>query len=108
MNRQEHWNQVYQTKGPQDVSWHQRRPTVSLALIAASGLSSVGGILDVGGGASTLVDCLLDAGYSRLAVLDVSGVALAHARARLDPCADEVEWCEADVTVFETSHRFGL
>jgi hypothetical protein len=48
MNRQQHWNQVYQIKGPQDVSWYQRRPELSLALIAASGLSKDAGIIDVG------------------------------------------------------------
>jgi hypothetical protein len=67
MNRQEHWNRVYQTKGTDDVSWYQRHPVVSLALIAASGISKDAGIIDVGGGASTLVDFLLDAGYTRLA-----------------------------------------
>jgi hypothetical protein len=76
MNRQEYWNQVYQTKGSQDVSWYQRRPDLSLALIAASGLGKDAGIIDVGGGASTLVDFLLDDGHTRLAVLDLSGVAL--------------------------------
>ena len=88
MNRQQHWNQVYQTKGSQDVSWYQRRPELSLALIAASGLSKDAGVIDVGGGASTLIDCLLDAGYTRLAVLDVSGVVLTQTRARLALCAN--------------------
>jgi SAM-dependent methyltransferase len=108
MNRQQHWNQVYQTKGPQDVSWYQRRPELSLAFIAASGLSKDAGVIDVGGGASTLIDCLLDAGYTRLAVLDVSGVALTQTRARLGARAAGVEWFETDVTAFEPPHRFGL
>jgi SAM-dependent methyltransferase len=108
MNRQQHWNHVYQTKGPQDVSWYQRRPELSLALIAASGLSKDGGVIDVGGGASTLIDCLLDAGYTRLAVLDVSGVALTQTRARLGARAAGVEWFETDVTTFEPPQRFGL
>ncbi|HYM05839.1 MAG TPA: class I SAM-dependent methyltransferase [Terriglobales bacterium] len=108
MNRQQHWNHVYQTKGSQDVSWYQRRPELSLALIAASGLSKDAGVIDVGGGASTLIDCLLDAGYTRLAVLDVSGVALAQTRARLGARAAGVEWFETDVTAFEPPHRFGL
>jgi len=108
MNRQERWNQVYQTKGTQDVSWYQRRPDVSLALIAASGISKDTGIIDVGGGASTLVDFLLDEGYTRLAVLDLSGVALSHSRSRLGGRAGAVEWFEADVTLFAPPHRFGL
>lgn len=108
MNRQEYWNQVYQTKGTDDVSWYQRRPDLSLALITASGVSKDAGIIDVGGGASILVDFLLDDGYSRLAVLDLSGAALSHSRSRLGARAGEVEWFEADVTSFEPPHRFGL
>ena len=57
---------MYQTKGSQDVSWHQRRPDLSLALIAASDVGKDAGIIDVGGGASTLVDFLLDDGHTRL------------------------------------------
>ena len=108
MNRQEHWNQVHQTKGTQDVSWYQRRPDLSLALIAASGVSKDAGIIDVGGGTSMLVDFLLDDGFTRLAVLDLSGVALAHSRSRLGARAKTVEWFEADVTSFEPPRRFGL
>jgi hypothetical protein len=108
MNRQQHWNQVYETKGSQDVSWYQHRPELSLALIAASGLSKDAGVIDVGGGASTLIDCLLDAEYTRLAVLDVSGVVLAQTRIRLGTRAASVEWFETDVTSFEPPHRFGL
>jgi SAM-dependent methyltransferase len=108
MNRQEHWNQVYQTKGAQDVSWYQRRPDLSLALIAAAGVSKDAGIIDVGGGASMLVDFLLDDGFTRLAVLDLSGVALAQTRSRLGARAGAVQWFEADLTAFEPPHRFGL
>ena len=108
MNRQEHWNKVYQTKASDDVSWYQRRPDVSLALIAASGVSKDAGVIDVGGGASPLVDFLLDDGYSRLAVLDLSGAALSHSRSRLGARAAGVEWFEADVTSFEPPRRFGL
>ena len=73
MNRQEHWNHVYQTKGAQNVSWYQSRPDYSLALIAASGVSKDAGIIDVLRRASPFVDFLLDDGYLRLAVLDLSG-----------------------------------
>ena len=108
MNHNAHWNQVYQAKDPGDVSWYQRRPDMSLALIGASGLSKDAGVIDVGGGASVLVDCLLDDGYTHLAVLDVSGAALNHSRTRLGARAGTVEWFEADVTSFEPPHRFGL
>lgn len=108
MSRQEHWNQVYRTKATDNVSWYQHRPEVSLSLIAASGIDRNAGIIDVGGGASVLVDCLLDSGYSRLAVLDVSAVALAHSRARLGHRAAVIEWFESDVTAFNPPHRYGL
>lgn len=108
MNRQEHWNQVYKTKALQEVSWYQRRPDLSLEFIALSGLSKDAGIIDIGGGASTLVDSLLNDGYTRIAVLDLSGIALNHSRTRLGARSGQVEWFEADVTSFEPPHRFGL
>lgn len=108
MNRKEHWEQVYQTKATDDVSWFQTHPTVSLQLIEASGVGQDAGIIDVGGGASVLVDCLLDAGYHQLAVLDISAAALEHARHRLGKRAGTVEWLEADVTTFQPARRFGL
>jgi hypothetical protein len=65
MNRREHWDKVHRTKDPNEVSWYQRRPDLSLALVASSGVAKDAGIIDVGRGASKLVDCLLDDGYTR-------------------------------------------
>jgi ubiquinone/menaquinone biosynthesis C-methylase UbiE len=90
------------------VSWYQRRPDVSLALIEAAGIHKDAGVIDVGGGASVLVDFLLDAGYSRLAVLDLAGAALKLARKRLAARANQVEWFEAGVMTFQPPHRFAL
>lgn len=108
MNRKEHWNQVYQTKAPDDVSWFQTRPAISLNLVEAAGIGKDEGIIDVGGGASILVDFLLDAGFTKLAVLDISAAALEHAKQRLGARAGSVEWVEADVTGFNPSRRFNL
>ncbi|HEU4679812.1 MAG TPA: class I SAM-dependent methyltransferase [Terrimicrobiaceae bacterium] len=108
MNRREHWNKVYQTKDPKEVSWYQRRPDLSLALIASSGVPKDAGIIDVGGGASTLVDCLLEEGYRRLAILDLSDAALSQSRSRLGARAEQVEWFDADVTSFVSPHPFAL
>ena len=108
MSAKEHWNKVYQTKAPDDVSWVQTPPATSLKLIRASGVGKNAGIIDVGGGASVLVDFLLDAGFSKLAVLDISAAALEHARRRLGKRADSVEWLEADVTTFQSARQFGL
>ena len=87
----EHWERVYAARAPAEASWYQREPTLSLALVARSGVATDQPIIDVGGGASTLVDHLLAAGYARLAVLDISARALDHARARLGPAAARVE-----------------
>ena len=108
MNLKEHWNHVYQTKAHDDVSWYQSRPATSLKLIEACGVGKQEGIIDVGGGASVLVDFLLDAGFTRLAVLDISAAALAHAKERLGARAGDVEWFEADVTGFTSPHCFNL
>lgn len=108
MDRREHWNRVYQTRAPDSVSWYQRRPDVSLELISASGIAKDAGIIDIGGGASMLIDHLLDLGYSNLAVLDVSGAALDASRSRLGARAGGIEWFEADVTSFEPPHRYAL
>lgn len=108
VKRKDHWNAAYRAKAPDDVSWYQRRPDLSLALIAESGVSKGADIIDVGGGASTLVDSLLYDGYTRLAVLDLSEVALSCARARLGARAGRVEWFEEDVTSFDPPHRFDM
>ena len=108
MNRTEHWNQVYQTNPPDDVSWFQTRPATSLQLIEACGIGTSDGVIDVGGGASVLVDCLLDAGYSKLAVLEISAAALDHAKRRLGARAGAVDWFAADVTQFSPPRQFAL
>jgi SAM-dependent methyltransferase len=108
MNRKEHWEQVYQTKAPDDVSWFQTRPALSLQLIGKSGAGKAAGIIDVGGGASVLVDCLLDDGFVRPAVLDISAAALEHAKKRLGQRAAAVDWFAADVTEFRPPRTFGL
>lgn len=106
--RRAHWEQVWRTRAPQQVSWYQPEPTVSLELIEASGIEKDAGIIDVGGGASVLVDRLLDRGYTGLAVLDIAGGAMRLSRERLGARAADVEWHEADVTSFEPPRRYGL
>jgi SAM-dependent methyltransferase len=107
-DRKRHWEQVYATKSPLEVSWYQTEPKLSLDLIAGAGLAHDAPVIDVGGGASVLVDRLLGRGYSRVAVLDISGKALGAARERLGARARDVEWHEADVTEFQPPHAFAL
>lgn len=108
MDRKSHWEQVYRNKSPLEVSWYQAEPTQSLALIEATGCTPDASIIDVGGGASVLVDRLLVSGYSQVAVLDIAGTALEHARSRLGVHATEVEWYEGDATEFTAPHAFDI
>lgn len=101
MDRQSHWEQVYTTKAPDAVSWYQPRPVRSLALLDEIGVTPDTRIIDVGGGDSTLVDALVARGMHRITVLDLSGAALARARARLGAQARDVTWLEADITTVE-------
>lgn len=97
MQNKEHWEHVYSTKAPDGVSWFQPHADMSMALIHASGLSHGASIIDIGGGASTLVDDLLHDGYTDISVLDLSAAALAESRQRLGQHGDAVRWLEADI-----------
>jgi len=96
MDSREHWERVHRHIAPAELSWFQREPTVSLELIRRVATNLDAPIIDVGGGASTLVDGLLDAGYRNLTVLDLSDAALGVARERLGARAASVTWLEAD------------
>ena len=95
--RRAHWEQFYATHPEQELSWFESVPALSLELIHESTQARSDLIVDIGGGSSRLVDCLLAEGYSSVAVLDVSPRALALARERLGPDADKVLWIESDV-----------
>lgn len=94
---QEHWEHVYRTNDPTRVSWYQPEPRLSLDLIRRVAPDLAAPIIDVGGGASTLVDGLLDAGYRSLTVLDLAPSALAIAQARLGHRAERVTWIEGSI-----------
>jgi SAM-dependent methyltransferase len=108
MERKAHWDHAYETNPPNEVSWFQQEPTLSLRLIAQTGVKKAGGIIDVGGGASVLVDRLLAAGFENIAVLDISGAALKHALTRLGPRAEKVTWFEDDITAFRAPRPFAV
>jgi len=105
--RTSHWDTVYSTKGDAEVSWFEETPALSLELIRATGLGADAAIIDIGGGASRLVDRLLAAGHTDLSVLDLSAVALARARSRLGE-VDRVDWVVADVTRWLPSRQYEL
>jgi trans-aconitate methyltransferase len=98
MSRTTHWNAIYTTKSDQDVSWFEPQPDVSLRLMDAVGLDAATCVIDIGGGDSRLVDVLIARGLGCVAVLDVSGAALARARTRLGSASSIPTWIEADVT----------
>lgn len=104
----EHWDDAYARKGEAGVSWFQDSPEPSLALMAGLALAPDDPIIDVGGGASRLVDNLLAAGHRDVTVLDLSAQALAAARTRLGPLADKASWVEADVTTWAPPRRYAL
>jgi len=107
-HRKKHWESVYQNKSPLEVSWYQQDPALSLRLIRDTRLALDAPVIDIGGGASRLVDKLCESAYTRVSVLDISAKALAHAKHRLAGKASAVQWYEADVTDFNPPHRFAL
>lgn len=102
-----YWDDRYQRIGSLRVSWYQSRPDVSLELIDALQVEVSTGVIDVGGGTSTLVDELIGRDFSDLSVLDVSGSALATARQRLGDPAN-VTWIHADLLTWEPHRSWGL
>jgi len=106
--RQAHWQGVYKTKGEQDVSWFQESPAISLDLIRATGTGVDASVIDIGGGASRLVDALLDLGYQDVTVLDLSEQALATATARLGSRAAKARWVVADATTWQPSRSYDV
>jgi len=105
MESKKHWERVYTTKPVTGVSWYQEHSERSLRLIEATRVPKSGSIIDVGGGTSTLVDDLLDAGYRDVSVLDLSRAALLAAQSRLGPKSALVHWLEADITKAELPTR---
>jgi SAM-dependent methyltransferase len=108
VERQAHWENVYTTKGENEVSWFEDSPTISLDLIRSTGPSASASIIDVGGGASRLVDALMNEGFAAVTVLDLSKKALATAKTRLGSLGEKVRWVVADVTTWEPPETYDV
>jgi SAM-dependent methyltransferase len=109
MDARQHWERVYRTKRPTEVSWYAEHLGMSLALIEKVAPDGDAAIIDVGGGESTLVDDLLDRGYRDVSVLDLSATALTVAKARLGKRAEAVTWLCGDVATFPLAeHRYAV
>jgi trans-aconitate methyltransferase len=105
-HRQDHWQRTYAATAETEVSWHQDSPEPSLTLVTAAASSLDSAIIDIGGGSSRLVDHLVQRGYRRIAVLDISSAALARSQAHLGAKAAAVDWIVADITTWSSSERY--
>ena len=103
-----HWETVYETKNPEQVSWTQEVPKTSIEFILSFGLSKKAKIIDVGGGDSKLVDFLLEEGFENITVLDISKAALEKAKKRIGKKAEKVNWIEMDIIDFKPKENFDI
>ncbi|MFS4430455.1 class I SAM-dependent methyltransferase [Chryseobacterium sp. S90] len=103
-----HWENVYETKNPDQVSWTQKKPQTSLDFIKSSELGKEAKIIDIGGGDSNLVDFLLEEGYENITVLDISANALEKAQKRLGNLAGKVKWIATDITAFQPTETYDI
>ena len=103
-----HWETVYETKNPDQVSWTQEIPKTSLNFIHSFGLDKKAKIIDIGGGDSRLVDFLLEEGFENITVLDISEKAIQKAQLRLGVKADKVNWIVSDITQFNPTTQYDV
>jgi trans-aconitate methyltransferase len=108
LERQTHWQTVYQTKDEKAVSWFQERPDISLDLIHSTGADDSASIIDIGGGASRLVDELVNEGFKNVSVLDLSEKALATSKGRVGAAGSQAQWIVADVTSWQPFQTYDV
>lgn len=105
-DRKRHWEQIYRTKPIHEASWYQPAPETSLAFFRQFNLPPNAKIIDVGGGDSLLVDCLLEQGYQDITVLDISEAAIERAKKRLGDTGGKVKWIVADAAHFQPTEQY--
>jgi SAM-dependent methyltransferase len=108
INIKQHWETIYQTKQPNEVSWTEEKPSASLGLIHSFNPPKSAKIIDIGGGDSYLVDYLLADGYSDISVLDISEAAIERAKKRLGNKAKQVTWIVQDVLDFKPNEKYTI
>ena len=104
----QHWETVFNTKTPQEVSWTQEYPSTSIELIKLLKIGAAKAIIDVGGGDSQLVDVLIEEGYTDITVLDISQKALQRAKDRLGDDAKKVKWIVCDILDFKPKRNYSI
>lgn len=107
-DRTSHWENVYTTKAETQVSWFQENPAISLRLIRDAKAAPDSRIIDIGGGASRLVDALIEQGFRALSVLDISAAALDTAKKRLGAASANVDWIVADITTWTPTGTYDV
>ncbi len=107
-NRKDHWESIYQKHSPTEVGWYQAYPEKSLKLIHNTGAGTDSSIIDVGGGTSALSKHLLDQGYKKLAVLDISENSIERTKSQLGEKSSEINWIEADVTKYSFMEQYDI
>lgn len=108
MSIKNHWENLYNTKHPNEVSWTQNTPETSLKLITNCNLPKTAKIIDIGGGDSKLVDFLLEEGYENITVLDISEKAIKKAKLRLGKVSEKVKWIISDITEFQPIESYDI
>ena len=107
-NIKNHWEKIYETKSPEQISWTQNVPKTSLDFIHSFGLTKTAKIIDIGGGDSKLVDYLLDEGFENITVLDISARALEKVKQRLGEKAKMIKGVVSDITEFHPDTTFDV
>ncbi len=104
--RKKHWENIFATKKPNEVSWYQETPETSLAFLNSFNLPKTSKIIDIGGGDSFFVDNLIELGYQNITVLDISEKSLERAKTRLGDKAEKIKWIVSDVTEFRPDTQY--
>lgn len=107
-NTKEHWENIFETKDFNEVSWYQSNPKTSIKLILSTNPDKDAHIIDIGGGDSNLVDKLLELGFQSVSVLDISSKALEKSKKRLGVKAEIVKWINSDIGEFETNDKYDV
>ena len=105
-NRKQHWEKIYNTKQLNEVSWYQPTPSTSLKFVKELQIPPSANIIDIGGGDSFLVDHLLEMGFEKITVLDISEAAIERAKTRLGDKAKKVNWIVADAADFNPTEKY--